>query len=58
MIFFFFFGVWSIQGSQFRTGSCTGLTSGMIYFGTSQYRYTVSGLPLYNNNNNNNKSLP
>ena len=35
------------QGSQSRTGDCTSLTSGMIYFGTSQYRCTVSGLPLF-----------
>ena len=51
------------QGSQSRTESYTNLTSGTIYFGTGQYRYTVSGLPLsyifiniyYNNKN---KSLP
>ena len=35
------------QGSQYRTGGCIDLASGMIYFGTSQYWYTVSGLPLF-----------
>ena len=35
------------QGSQSRTGGCTGLISGMIYFGTSQYRCTVSDLLLF-----------
>ena len=35
------------QGSQYRTGSCIDLASGMIYFGTSQYWYTVLGLPLF-----------
>ena len=35
------------QGSQSRTEGCISLTSEMIYFGTSQYRCTVSGLPLF-----------
>ena len=38
-------GPW--QRSQSRTGGCTGLTSGMIYFDTDQYRCTVSDLPLF-----------
>ena len=38
---------WIAQGSQSRTGGCTGLASGMIYFSTGQYRCTVSGLPLF-----------
>ena len=28
-------------------GGCTSLTNGTIYFGISQYRCTVSGLPLF-----------
>ena len=35
------------QESQSRTGGCTGLISGMIYFDTSQYRCTVSDLLLF-----------
>ena len=35
------------QGSQSRTGDYTDLASKMIYFGTVQYRYTVSSLPLF-----------
>ena len=38
-------GPW--QRSQSRTGGCTGLTSGTIYFGIGQYQCTVSGLPLF-----------
>ena len=36
-----------MQGSQSRTEDCTSLTSGMIYFGTGQYRCAVLGLPLF-----------
>ena len=38
---------WMEEMSQPRTGGCTGLTSGTIYFSTGQYRCTVSGLPLF-----------
>ena len=38
---------WMEERSQPRTGGCTGLTSGTIYFSTGQYRCTVSGLPLF-----------
>ena len=34
------------HGSQSRIRGYIGLTSGMIYFGTGQYRYTVSSLLL------------
>ena len=49
------------QGSQSRTGGCTDLANGTIYFGTSQYWCNVSGLPLFFifiNIYNKNKSLP
>ena len=39
--------VYSTEGSQSCTEVCFGLTSGTIYFGTGQYRCTVSGLPLF-----------
>ena len=35
------------QGSQSHTGGCTGLASGTMYFGTGQYRCTISSLPLF-----------
>ena len=35
------------QGGQSRIGGCTGLISGTICFGTSQYRCTVSSLPIF-----------
>ena len=36
------------QGSQSHTGGGTGLASGTMYFGTGQYRCTISSLPLFN----------
>ena len=36
------------QGSQSHTGDGTGLASGTMYFGTGQYRCTISSLPLFN----------
>jgi len=35
------------QGGQSRIGGYTGLISRTIYFGTSQYRCTVSSLPIF-----------
>ena len=36
------------QGSQSHTGDGTGLANGTMYFGTGQYRCTISSLPLFN----------
>ena len=36
------------QGSQSHTGDGTSLASGTMYFGTGQYRCTISSLPLFN----------
>ena len=35
------------RGSQSCIGGYTSLTSGTIYFGTDQYRCTISDLPLF-----------
>ena len=37
------------QKSQSRTGGYTDFTSKMIYFGTDQYRCTISSLPFFFN---------
>ena len=39
--------VYSKQASQSRTRGCISLASRTIYFGTSQYRCTVSSLSLF-----------
>ena len=39
--------MYGYQESQSHTEGCTGLISRTIYFGTGQYRYTVSSLLLF-----------